>query len=105
MTSGQPKRYMLHTNILIYRVNNNPASIGDHISRLPASAQLCMSFVSYGELLKGAELSRKKRESFATTQSAHAHHQSELLGRCGSLRARRSASIKTQTCRNTYWRK
>jgi tRNA(fMet)-specific endonuclease VapC len=60
MADTPPNSYMLDTNILIYLVNNNPASIGDHINRLPASAQLCMSFVSYGELLKGAELSSKK---------------------------------------------
>jgi tRNA(fMet)-specific endonuclease VapC len=60
MAGTSPKSYMLDTNILIYLVNNNPASIGEHINRLPTSAQLCMSFVSYGELLKGAELSTKK---------------------------------------------
>lgn len=60
MAGTTPKRYMLDTNILIYLVNNNPASIGKHINLLPTSAHLCMSFVSYGELLKGAELSNRK---------------------------------------------
>jgi tRNA(fMet)-specific endonuclease VapC len=60
MAGTTPKRYMLDTNILIYLVNNNPASIGERINRLPASTELCMSFVSYGELLKGAELSNRK---------------------------------------------
>jgi tRNA(fMet)-specific endonuclease VapC len=60
MAGASPTRYMLDTNILIYLVNNNPASIGERINRLPASTELCMSFVSYGELLKGAELSNRK---------------------------------------------
>lgn len=53
-------RYMLDTNILIYLIKNKPTSVAKRIDSLPAEAQLCMSFVSYAELLKGAERSTKK---------------------------------------------
>jgi tRNA(fMet)-specific endonuclease VapC len=53
-------RYMLDTNILIYLIKNKPESVAKRIDSLPADAQLCMSFVSYAELLKGAERSTKK---------------------------------------------
>jgi tRNA(fMet)-specific endonuclease VapC len=53
-------RYMLDTNILIYLIKNKPTSVAKRIDDLPAAAQLCMSFVSYAELLKGAERSTKK---------------------------------------------
>jgi tRNA(fMet)-specific endonuclease VapC len=55
-------RYMLDTNILIYLIKNKPPSIAERINSLPADAQLCMSFFTYAELLKGAERSTKKAE-------------------------------------------
>ncbi len=55
-------RYMLDTNILIYLIKNKPPSIAERINSLPADAQLCMSFFTYAELLKGAEKSTKKDE-------------------------------------------
>jgi tRNA(fMet)-specific endonuclease VapC len=55
-------RYMLDTNILIYLIKNKPPSIAERINSLPAEAQLCMSFFTYAELLKGAERSTKKAE-------------------------------------------
>jgi tRNA(fMet)-specific endonuclease VapC len=53
-------RYMLDTNILIYLIKNKPIGVTQHIDMLPSEAKLCMSFVSYAELLKGAERSTKK---------------------------------------------
>lgn len=53
---------MLDTNILIYLIKNKPPSIAQRINSLPADAQLCMSFFTYAELLKGAERSTKKAE-------------------------------------------
>jgi tRNA(fMet)-specific endonuclease VapC len=55
-------KYMLDTNILIYLIKNKPPSIAQRINSLPANAQLCMSFFTYAELLKGAERSSKKAE-------------------------------------------
>jgi tRNA(fMet)-specific endonuclease VapC len=55
-------KYMLDTNILIYLIKNKPPSIAERINSLPADAQLCMSFFTYAELLKGAERSTKRVE-------------------------------------------
>jgi tRNA(fMet)-specific endonuclease VapC len=51
---------MLDTNILIYLIKNRPPGIADRIDALPAEDVLCMSFVTYAELLKGAERSTRK---------------------------------------------
>ncbi len=53
---------MLDTNILIYLIRNRPASVAERINALPAEDGLCMSFVTYAELLKGAERSERKAE-------------------------------------------
>jgi tRNA(fMet)-specific endonuclease VapC len=55
-------RYMLDTNILIYLIKNKPPSIAERINSRPSDAQLCMSFFTYAELLKGAERSSKKAQ-------------------------------------------
>lgn len=55
-------RYMLDTNILIYLIKNKPPAIAERINALDASDELCMSFVTYAELLKGAERSSRKAE-------------------------------------------
>ncbi len=51
---------MLDTNILIYLIKNRPPGIAARIDALPAKDVLCMSFVTYAELLKGAERSTRK---------------------------------------------
>ena len=55
-------RYMLDTNILIYLIKNKPPSIAERINALDPGDELCMSFVTYAELLKGAERSARKPE-------------------------------------------
>ncbi|MDI1278863.1 PIN domain-containing protein [Methylobacter sp.] len=52
--------YMLDTNILIYLLKNKPPSIAETINALDKDAVLCMSFITYAELLKGAERSTRK---------------------------------------------
>ncbi len=52
--------YMLDTNILIYLIKNKPASVADRINALDSSVELCMSFFTFAELLKGAERSTRK---------------------------------------------
>ena len=52
--------YMLDTNILIYLIKNKPPAVADRINALGNDAQLCMSFFTLAELLKGAERSTRK---------------------------------------------
>ena len=54
--------YLLDTNILIYLIKNRPPGIGQRIDELPDADKLCMSFVTWAELLKGAERSTRKAE-------------------------------------------
>jgi tRNA(fMet)-specific endonuclease VapC len=51
---------MLDTNILIYLIKNKPESVTERVNALGEDDELCMSFVSYAELLKGAEGSSRK---------------------------------------------
>lgn len=53
-------KYMLDTNIISYLMKNQPKSIAEKIAQLPADTSLIMSFVTYAELLKGAENSQQK---------------------------------------------
>ena len=55
-------RYMLDTNILTYLIKNKPPSVAQRINALGKDAQLCMSFFTFAELLKGAERSNRKPE-------------------------------------------
>lgn len=54
--------YLLDTNILIYLIKNQPPTIAQRVDGLPDEAQLCMSFITWAELLKGAERSTRKAE-------------------------------------------
>lgn len=55
--------YLLDTHILIYLIKNQPPTIAQKVNSLPADAQLCMSFITWAELLKGAERSSRKAET------------------------------------------
>lgn len=52
--------YLLDTNIIIYLLKNKPPDIAERLNALPASARVGMSFVSWAELLKGAERSTRR---------------------------------------------
>jgi len=52
--------YLLDTNILIYLIKNQPLAVAQRVNALPADDRLCMSFVTWAELLKGAERSTQK---------------------------------------------
>jgi tRNA(fMet)-specific endonuclease VapC len=54
--------YLLDTNILIYLIKNQPPSIAERVDALPDEAGLRMSFITWAELLKGAERSSRKSE-------------------------------------------
>jgi tRNA(fMet)-specific endonuclease VapC len=53
---------MLDTNTLIYFIKNKPPAVAARINALASDDVLCMSFVTYAELLKGAERSTRKAE-------------------------------------------
>lgn len=55
-------RYMLDTNILIYRIKNKPPSVATRINALDPGDELCVSFFTYAELLKGAQRSTRKAD-------------------------------------------
>lgn len=46
--------YMLDTNILIYLMKNKPLAVAERVAKLTSQDELVMSFVTYAELLKGA---------------------------------------------------
>ena len=54
--------WMLDTNILIYCLKNRPPSVATRIDALDEDDLLRMSFVTYAELLEGAERSSRKSE-------------------------------------------
>lgn len=53
---------MLDTNTLIYLVKNKPPAVAQRLNALGEEDTICMSFVTYAELLKGAEGSTRKTE-------------------------------------------
>ena len=52
--------YLIDTDTLIYLIKNRPASVAARVNTLAPEDRLCMSFVTYAELLKGAEKSSRK---------------------------------------------
>ncbi len=62
-------KYMLDTNILIYFLKNQPASVADRIDQLDVHDELVMSFITYAELLKGVTGSLKKHQSSLQLES------------------------------------
>jgi tRNA(fMet)-specific endonuclease VapC len=51
---------MLDTNILIYLIKNKPPAVAERVNALGGDAELCMSFVTFAELVMGAERSTRK---------------------------------------------
>lgn len=51
---------MLDINILIYLIKRHPPGIVERIDALAEDDTLCMSFVTWADLLKGAERSSRK---------------------------------------------
>ena len=52
--------YLLDTNILIYLIKNQPPAVAKRVNSLPPEDLLAMSFVSYAQLLMGAERSSQR---------------------------------------------
>lgn len=55
-------KYLLDTNTIIYFIKNKPPAVAERINALDSEAFIGMSFVTYAELLKGAERSTRKAE-------------------------------------------
>jgi len=55
--------YMLDTNILIYMMKNQYSTVAERINTLTLDDSLSMSFITWAELLKGAERSQRKAET------------------------------------------
>lgn len=54
--------HLLDTNILIYLMKEQPASVVQRVNALPQGDELGMSFVSWAELLTGAERNTRRAE-------------------------------------------
>lgn len=54
--------YLLDTNILIHLIKHQPPEVARRVDSLPEGDELCMSFVTWAELRKGAERSTRKPE-------------------------------------------
>lgn len=61
--------YLLDTNILIYLIKHRPPEIAERVDALPDEDTLAMSFVTWAELLKGAERSSRKAEVLRRLES------------------------------------
>lgn len=55
--------YMLDTNILIYLMKNRPLIVAERVAKLLPQDQLVMSFITYAELLKGANGSNNPQKA------------------------------------------
>lgn len=66
-------KYLLDTNILIYLLKNKPPAVADRINALGDEEMVCMSFITYAELLKGAERSTRKSEVVRNLEALTRH--------------------------------
>jgi tRNA(fMet)-specific endonuclease VapC len=55
--------YLLDTNILIYLIKNKPPQVAKRIDQLADNDRLVMSFVTWAELLRGAEGSLRRTDT------------------------------------------
>jgi len=59
-------KYMLDTNIVIYTIRNRPSEVRDAFNR--HAEQMCISSVTWGELVYGAEHSSRPEENLAVVE-------------------------------------
>jgi tRNA(fMet)-specific endonuclease VapC len=59
-------RFMLDTNICIYVVKNRPARLRDRFNEL--AEQLCISIITFAELVYGAEKSARPHENLTIVE-------------------------------------
>ena len=60
------RRYMLDTNICIYTIKNRPPGLREKFNSL--ADQLCISAITLGELIYGAEKSERPVENLAVAE-------------------------------------
>jgi tRNA(fMet)-specific endonuclease VapC len=61
--------YLLDTNILIYLIKNQPPQVAERIDALADDDTLAMSFISWAELLRGAEGSQRREATLRQLQA------------------------------------
>jgi tRNA(fMet)-specific endonuclease VapC len=54
---------MLDTDTLIYVIKNKPIQVGKRLDAMPDDDAVCMSFITYAELLKGVQRSQRKKQT------------------------------------------
>jgi len=60
--------YLLDTNILIYLIKNQPPQVAERIDALADDDKLAMSFITWAELLCGAEGSQRREATLQQLQ-------------------------------------
>ncbi|MCP5141074.1 MAG: type II toxin-antitoxin system VapC family toxin [Chromatiales bacterium] len=55
-------KYLLDTNTLIYLIKHRPPAVAARVDALHEDDHLAMSFITFAELLKGAERSTRKAD-------------------------------------------
>ncbi|MCF6322921.1 MAG: tRNA(fMet)-specific endonuclease VapC [Gammaproteobacteria bacterium] len=92
-------KYMLDTNIVIYTIKNRPAQVREAFKQ--HENQMCISAVTLGELVYGAEKSAKPEQNLATIEgltarlnvAAFDQHASEHFGQLRAELARNGKPI------------
>ncbi len=56
-------KYMLDTNILVYLLKHRPYAVAARLDALDVDDTVCMSFITFAEMLGGAERSSRKPET------------------------------------------
>jgi tRNA(fMet)-specific endonuclease VapC len=56
-------KYMLDTNILVYLLKHRPPTVAARLDALDVDDTVCMSFITFAELLTGAQRSSRKPET------------------------------------------
>jgi tRNA(fMet)-specific endonuclease VapC len=65
--------YLLDTNVLIHLIKHQPPQVARKVDELAEDARLCMSFVSWAELLKGAQRSVRRQEVIRRLETLARH--------------------------------
>ena len=60
--------YLLDTNTLIYLIKHRPPAVAERLDALPDGDSVAMSFVTWAELLKGAERSSRREATLQQLQ-------------------------------------
>ncbi|VAW63174.1 VapC toxin protein, partial [hydrothermal vent metagenome] len=60
-------KYMLDTNIVIYAIKNRPAQVREYFKR--HQGQMCISSVTWGELVYGTERSLRPESNLADIEA------------------------------------